>query len=61
MGYLEINGYTIKKNVKIQILKNNSFCLEKLMPYFSTNPTFGNPLKNPTSYTVKEVGFSVGF
>ena len=26
-------------------------------PYFSTNPTFENPLKNPTSYLVVEASF----
>ena len=33
------------------------YCLMKKFqsqrPQFSTNPTFGNPLKNPSSYLVK--------
>ena len=34
---------------------------EKRRPWFSTNPTFENPLKNPTSYS-SEAGFwEVGF
>ena len=31
-----------------------------LRPYFSTNPTFENSLKNPTPYLAK-AGFKVGF
>ena len=34
-------------------LHSKVLCSTDLMPKFSTNPTFENPLKNPTSYLVK--------
>ena len=38
------------------IFRTFSVWAATIRPYFSTNPTFVNPLKNPTSYLV-EAGF----
>ena len=49
-------GSFVVINLKKPQTRKYSTCESQLRPYFSTNPTFKIPLKNPTSSLV-EVGF----